>query len=660
MDMSRFRLPLPTPGLRRLLWLVLPLALVVAPHLPRLPFWVGLTWTLCALVRLQQARTGSPPIRRAIRYVLAFAALAGIFLQFGTVFGPSGGVALLVLLTGLKLLETDSPRDHGIMVFIGYFLLMAHFLNGQGMLMAAYLMLVATLLTASLASLHTGQPRPTLALIRTAGVLMLQALPLAIALFLLFPRLHAPLGGLIQTDTGNTGMSDSMRPGSVSRLIQSDAVAFRVDFARENRQVDGSQLYWRGPVLWNYDGETWRPADNLPLSPLEADELSSPIRYAVTLEPHGQRWLFVAGLALRPPQPDADLTADLQWFSKRPIHQRLRYELSASLGYRLEKAALHPHSRALGLALPAGRHHGARRLVQQWLAEGRQGRALVDAALALFHEEAYYYTLTPPLLGEDAVDDFLFNTRRGFCEHYAGAFTVLMRLAGLPARVVTGYQGGERNPLGDYWIVRQRDAHAWSEVWLAGEGWIRVDPTAAIHPSRVERGFEAGAIPGARPLVTVDAGWLAPLGQAWDLLNSRWNQWVLGYDHARQKRLLERLSPSLASLKGMLWSLLAVGGLTLLLILALVFRPSRSGASDPTARLYADFCRRLARVGLPRQPWEAPHDYAGRVAQARPDLATATWHISRLYVALRYGPPGQADAQALRLAVRAFRPGRPP
>jgi transglutaminase-like putative cysteine protease len=640
--------------LQRTLWLALPLALVVAPHLLRLPLWIGLIWAACLLARLQQARRDGRLLGRGLRYVLAFGGLAGIFLQFGTVFGPQGGVALLVLLSGLKLLETASRRDHIILVFLGYFLLMANFLESQGLLLAAYLLGVAVALTASLVAIQSASIRPPVAVLRQGGVLMLQALPLAALLFFVFPRLPTPIGGLIQTQAAKTGLSETMQPGTISQLIQSDAVAYRVDFA--DPKSDGRQLYWRGPVLWDYDGTTWSPAQDLPLRAPEAEGLGQRIDYSVTLEPHGQRWLLVAGLAEAPPLDNAILTADLQWLSRTPLTERRRYSVAAWLDYRLE-TTLAPRLQARALALPEGLNPRTQALARQWAATAGSQADLVNLALNHFRQEAFFYTLQPALLGKDAVDDFLFETRRGFCEHYASAFVVLMRMAGIPARVVTGYQGGELNPLGDYWIVRQRDAHAWAEVWLAGRGWIRVDPTSAVAPSRIEQGVTAALPAAERPVVMMEMGWLMPMRQTWDLVNARWNQWVLGYDHTRQQRLMERLHPALATLQGLLWALVIGGGILMAVILLAVFRPKRQRPADEASRQYQRFCSKLSRAGITRAAHEGPSDFCRRAARLRPDLAEVLDQVSRLYVEARYAGQPAALGRLAR-AVREFRTSR--
>lgn len=647
-----------------LLWLILPLALVLAPHALALPLWISLSWLMFALVSLRSAKQTWPGW---LKMLLSLSGVAGVLLQFGTVIGPQGGVALLVFLSGAKLLETETARDRLGLLFVGCFLLVAYFLNSQSLAMAGYMVLAASGLVAAM--IANTQPMPDLrATLATAGRLLLQALPLALLLFLLFPRLQGPLWGLPQQSASQTGMSDRMSPGDFSQLSLSDEIAFRVEFA--TLPPSPSALYWRGPVLWDFDGRTWQTrwqtSQAVPNLPVQAEANGGRVQYAITLEPHRQRWLFLLGLPrVRPPAlpgQETTLGPDLQWLSKNPINQRLRYQVEADLDYRLEPDSLSPAARARTLALPEGNPQ-ARALAREWAnkwANKSQGgqQAIVDQALAHFRNEAFFYSLKPPLLGENSVDDFLFVSRRGFCEHYASAFVVLMRAAGVPARVVTGYQGGERNPLADYWIVRQRDAHAWAEVWLPNQGWTRVDPTAAVAPNRVERGLNAALPAGERPagLMTLNANWLLPLRQGWDLINNQWNQWVLGYNQDRQRQFLARLNPFLATWQGMAWGLAVAAGAALLFAsLWLIPRLARVRLDAPS-RLYARFCQRLQRRGIVRGDNEGPADFARRAAALRPDLAASIAQISRMYLDLRYGRAEAGQLDRLKQMINAFKP----
>jgi transglutaminase-like putative cysteine protease len=635
---------------REHVWFILPQALAVAALVPRLPYWISAFWAVCAGLRLFGREAW---LAQWLRLTLAGLAIAGVVVEYHTIFGPLGGVALLVCMSALKLLETQTARDRALMALIGYFLLMTPLIQGQSLPLAIYLLGVATLLTASLIGIQTTSHLSPWRRLGIAARLLAQALPLAVFLFLLFPRIPAPFGGLMQTQSGQTGLSDSMQPGSVSELIQSDAVAFRVEF--EGTPPRPTDLYWRGPVLWAFDGRTWRSDHIASVTKIQSRGLGRFVKYTVTLEPHQQRWLFTLGLPLQAPDIESILTDDLQWLTPRPIQTRISYHHVAMLDYRLE-TELTPSLRALGLELPEGYNPRTRQLVESWQARGLSGPALVDAALTTFREEAFYYTLRPPRLGVHSVDEFLFDSRRGFCEHYASAFVIMMRMAGLPARVVTGYQGGERNALGDYWLVRQRDAHAWAEVWLAGEGWRRVDPTAAVAPERVERGIGAALPLDERPVTSWDSSLMRPIVQTWDMINTQWSRWVLGYDHARQQQFLSTLHPLLTTLKGMLWALMVGIGILLALLFWSLLPRTRKDPVDELVKLNRQFRTRLRRAGLDTPAQEGPLDLARRVGAWRPDLADQTRAIMDLYIAMRYGQPVAGGLATLRARIHRFKP----
>jgi transglutaminase-like putative cysteine protease len=668
-----------------LLWLIVPLTLVLAPHVLDLPIWISLSWMIFALlsVHSMQRKKAWPGW---LKMLLSLAGVAGVLLQYGTVIGPQGGVALLVFLSGAKLLEIQTTRDRLGLLFVGCFLLVAYFLNSQSLLMAGYMVFAAVALVAAMiANVQTSALNDTKTDTKTgtkaipqssphaapelratlgmAGRLLAQALPLALLLFLLFPRLQGPLWGLPQQGTAQTGLSDRMSPGDFGQLTLSDEIAFRVEFF--SPPPSPSALYWRGPVLWDFDGRTWQTRFAVPTTSVRGEAIGQPITYAITLEPHRQRWLFLLGLPRELPAKmasiETSLGPDLQWLSKTAIAQRLRYQINADLDFRLEADTLSAASRSRTLALPEGNPQ-ARALAAQWVSqyEGNTAseQAIVNQALAHFRNEAFFYSLKPPLLGENSVDDFLFVSRRGFCEHYASAFVVLMRTAGIPARVVTGYQGGELNPLGDYWIVRQRDAHAWAEVWLPNQGWTRVDPTAAVAPNRVERGLNAALPANERPagLMTLNTNWLMPLRQGWDLLNNQWNQWVLGYNQDRQREFLARLNPFLSTWQGMAWGLAAAGGVLLLIASFWAIPRLARVKRDPASQLYTRFCLKLQRHGIVRGDAEGAADFARRAAQLRPDIAEPIRLITQLYLGLRYGQAEADKLAQLKKWVNAFKP----
>ncbi|HKA43122.1 MAG TPA: DUF3488 and transglutaminase-like domain-containing protein [Burkholderiales bacterium] len=640
---------------RHIVWLLISLALVTAPHIERLPWWlVGLVITLATW----RAYLGYARLPLPGRWLLLFVvvgATAGVYFNYRTIFGRDAGIALLVVMLALKLLETRVLRDAMLLTFLGYFLVITNFLYSQTIPTALYMLACTWVITATMIGLqHTRYEPPFRVQLRTAGVLLAQCTPLMLVLFLLFPRVSGPLWGLPQDAySGVTGLSDTMTPGSLSSLILSDAVAFRVRF--DSKIPPSKLLYWRGPVMWEFDGRTWT-APRAPYGSTEFTTNSTPVLYEVTLEPHSKRWLFALDIPGTVP-PRARPSADFQLLALEPVNTRIRYEMASFLDYNY---GISENRLALrrALSLPEGFNPRTIELGRKLRAEHANDRDVVRAALAMFHDEKFFYTLTPPmLLGNNPVDEFLFETRSGFCEHYSSAFAVLMRAAGLPTRIVTGYQGGEINQLGNYLIVRQADAHAWAEVWLRSEGWVRFDPTAAVSPLRVEAGISA-AVPRTDPLpllVRADFKALRQLSLTWDLMANAWNQWVLGYTPERQRLLLSRVGIDDATWHSLALILFCSTLFVVLVLSALMLRQLKTRVRDPARIAYLRFCDKLRRVGLPRHPAEGPEDYARRLEGVRPDLAAAVATITLLYVRLRYSAGGSADALGqLRRQVRQF------
>jgi transglutaminase-like putative cysteine protease len=641
-------------GLRNVVWLTAALAMVTAPHAARLPWWIVALVCALALWRLHigQARSALP--RKWLLLTVVAGATAGIILTYRTLFGRDAGVALLIVMMGLKLMETRSRRDGMVLIFIGYFVVITNFLYSQTILTALYMLACVWVITAAMIELNHELPqrgwRPQF---RTAGALLAQSVPLTLVLFLLFPRVHGPLWGLPHDAfAGVSGLSETMSPGTITQLTLSDAVAFRVEFAA--RPPEQRALYWRGPVMWNFDGRTWTAQPYLyHFGELRFESSGAPIEYHLTLEPHNNRWLFALDIPGVVP-PFALPTRDFQLRSRAPVNNRVRYAMTSYPGYTMgrdETPAMLPRA----LQLPPEANPRAARLSRQLRERYADDRSLVEAVLAMLRNEQFRYTLEPPPLGAHPVDEFLFETKSGFCEHYASAFAVLMRGAGIPARVVTGYMGGQMNPLGGYMIVRQEDAHAWTEVWLQGEGWVRVDPTAAVAPIRVESGISA-AVPRSEAVPLLGRGDYALLQRmrfAWDSLANTWNQWVLGYGPERQRQFLSRGGIDDASWRTLALILLAATGMVVALLLLVTLRKLRARTDDPAQRAYLRFCAKLARRGLPRGAGEGPLDYSTRLAGLRPDLAETVAAITRSYVALRYG--GAADPRLLPVLLHRVR-----
>jgi transglutaminase-like putative cysteine protease len=635
--------------LRDLVWLAASLAIVAAPHALRAPWWLTLL-TLCLFAwRFYYALTRTPLPSRWLVLAVAFIGLVGVWIEYRTLFGRQPGVVLLLLFSGLKLLESRTHRDGAAAAFLGYFLVITNFLYTQSIPTAALMGCGAFAITATLVGFSAPQ-RPSAANLRTAGLLLAHAVPAALVLFLLFPRVQGPLWGMPQDAfVGMTGLSETMAPGNLSRLAQSDAIAFRAAFTGE--APPQAARYWRGPVLWDFDGRTWttRPVARRGV-PHTGEQA---LRYSVTLEAHNNHWLFSLESAASVPE-GAMMSFDGQVLSNAPVRSRIRYDMSSVLDPRPEpeedRATL-----VRALRLPGDYNPRARGLAADWRAAAATDADVLRRAIVFLQEGQYGYTLEPPLLGLHSVDEFLFSTKLGFCEHFASAFVFLMRAAGVPARVVTGYQGGELNPVDRIITVRQSDAHAWAEVFLRGRGWVRVDPTAAAVPSRIEVGL-ARSLPQAEqlPMLMQRAEWLRALRYRWEALAHQWNTWVLGYGPDRQRDLMLSLGMRDADWR----SLTAVLFTTLGLMTAalLLWSLQRLARPDPVHRAWQAFCRKLATRGVERAPHEGPRDYAARAARALPASRRPILRIGALYIGLRYGPhPSGPGVARLRRLVRELR-----
>ena len=642
----------------RTLWITGCLVLVMVPHMARLPVWVLASFATLAGWRVANAVRGVALPSKWLVILLSASMLGAVYASYGTLFGRSAGVALLAVLAGMKLMESRSLRDAYVLSSLGFFLVVTNFLYSQSIVTGVYMLAVVLIMIATLIGFASerGELDPRARLRMAAGILA-QATPIMLVLFFLFPRLPGPLWGLPRdAHDAVSGLSESMSPGQISRLSLSDAVAFRVKF--QGKAPAPSQLYWRGPVMWDTDGREWRsgqPARSWRAQYVEL--LGDPVDYTITIEPHQQFWLFALEVPTTVPR-GAQMTQDFQLRTPKRLRARRRYQVRSFPAARLSRASMEEQTAAL--ALPPGMHPRARDLAGTWRAQLQDDDAIVARALAYFAQQPFIYTLSPPLLKDDPVDEFLFDTRSGFCENYASSFTVLMRAAGIPARIVTGYQGGELNPLGDYLIVRQRDAHAWTEVWLGERGWVRVDPTGAVSPNRIQLGMDA-AIPPTMGPAGLDLPSGGPLWETWrrwrhgvDAIKAGWNEWVLGYGTRRQHELLALFGVDAGNLRGLSMSMLAIVGI-MLGVLALWLARRRRVPVDPISRAYGRFCRKLARAGVTRHGAEGPVDFAARVVSTRPLLREPVERITGMYVALRYAGKNIPTGEFKR-AVSAFRP----
>jgi transglutaminase-like putative cysteine protease len=633
------------------------LAVAASAHVVHLPAWVTLLAVAAGAWRYTAERRRWPLPPTWLRTLVAVLATLAVLATYRTLNGIEAGTAFLVLMAGVKLLETRSSRDLTVIVFIAWFLLYAALLRDQRLPFLPYLLAGAALATAALMRVHAGAAGESWReALRRTGTLMLQAAPLALALFLLFPRLPGPFWGVATASSQRTGLADEMTPGDVSELSVSSEAAFRVRFL--GPAPDRDQLYWRGPVLHEFDGRSWRRARQQAFPEPEVTAAGEPIDYQITLEPHDRHWILALDVAGGWPANEAVRTFDLQLVSSRPLTDVASFRLRSYPRY-VAGRTLPVSLRRKDTQLPAEGNPRAVALGRELATRHEDPEAIVRAMLARFREQPYTYTLQPPKLADNAVDEFLFETRLGFCEHYASAFTVVMRAAGIPARVVLGYQGGELNPVGGYLLVRQSDAHAWSEVWLERRGWVRVDPTAAVAPERIEGGL-LSAIAADEPapgrLRRESAAWLQ-VTLAWDAANDFWNERVVRFNEERQLDLLERLGidePDWRALGLGLAASLAAFFVGLTVFIAWRYRPP---APDWPARLHAETARRLARRGLVPGFAEGPVAYLDRAADACPDLARDIAAIRHAYVSLRYGPtPADGELRQLKFLVNRLRP----
>ncbi len=644
----------------QLLWLVAAVLAAVLPHLPHVHPWVPVMVFSIAGWRLYSAwrRRGLPSAW--VRVPLTLLGFAGILLTYRQVSGIDAGSGLLMVMVAMKLLETRGHRDRAVVVFICLFLLFAAFLREQALWGPVYLLgAVLVAITALLQISRSSSPVSPGHALATAGRLLLQAVPLMAILFLLFPRVPGPFWSLPQrTGAGTTGLADSMSPGDISELALSDKVAFRVRFDGEIPR--GADLYWRGPVLNRFDGRRWerRRTGYLPRLIEQIDPQAPTVDYEITLEPSSARWLLALETLRSWNAKRAVLNSSFELLSFAPLDGRTSYRARASLG-GATPGSMTERAWQADTWLPVGSNPRSVALAQQLRAEAGDDREFLSSILRRFREQPFYYSLTPALLGADSVDEFLFATREGFCGHYASAFAVLARAAGLPARIVTGYQGGELNPLGNYWLVRQADAHAWVEVWLDGR-WQRFDPTAAVAPERIEWGMDAaidsGSLAGAETLRS--SRLVDQMMMGWDAVNAAWNRWVLAFGPDSQASLLNLAGlPERAT--RYLVGIMAVMTAACMFVLAWyqqrLYRPRRNRLS----RAYRELCRRTAKVTRPRRAEEGPLEYSRRAAVLRPDLATDLDSLFDTYARLRYDETASPSAErAFADAVRRFRPRR--
>ncbi len=651
-------LNLSTLKLGDITWLLAAMAFVIAPHTLRLPVWM----TACCLAaggwRWWIARRGlhSPPTLLMVAFTAGIT--AGAFMEYRRLFGKEVGVALLIVMLALKVLEMKQKRDAIVAIFLGFFLALTNFMYSQTIFMGAYMMICVWLFVATLIGFNRiGTEATVRQRLVPAGWLLVQSIPMMLVVFFLFPRLTGPLWSMPADDQALSGLTDNMRPGDFSKLTLSDAVAFRVDF--EGAVPQSEDLYWRGPVLGQQIGASWRMYNVGETRKLEFEPQGPATQYRVTLQPHNKFWLFALDLPGTLPD-NAFFTNDYQMRSRTAVTGLRYYEVSSYLRYRVG-VKLSASERAQALKYSNYINPRSIAFAQKMRQENPDPKVFIEKLLKMYNSN-FEYTLEPPPLGANPIDEFFFDTRKGFCEHYASSFVFLLRAADIPARVVTGYQGGEVNPISRQLVVRQSDAHAWAEVWFEDLGWVRADPTFAVSPLRINRGMQAAVGPQGvfNNLMAADSmGILHQIAYSWDALNNQWNQWVVGFNSDRQKSLLE----DLFGMRDVDWRTIAVwliGGVMVvgwsagLLLMVRAYRTRK----EPLVMAWDRLCRKLAAAGWVRAPDEGPMDFLIRIEQSDARLAAQVRPLVEAYVRRRYdvGAGDTAHVREFVWMVWKFRP----
>lgn len=645
----------------KLAWLLVMQTLLVLPLLINLPLWLWLVWAMAGFWRTQvfRGRWGAPG--GTVKTLLTLLCAGGLLASYAGKTGTETMVGLLACTFVLKLLEVNSARDAQLLIFIGFFITASQLLFNQSPLAALYSLGCLLILLASWRSLYLTSAQPNGPRLRAGWRLLWHSLPIMLVLFVVIPRL-GPLWAIPNQQAAKTGFSDSMSPGDFGQLALSRAPAFRVEFIGRDTPPPPSQLYWRGLVLDSFDGRTWRQRDPWGIAPKVKDEeplTEESVAYSIILEPHGQPWLF----SLMTPQSTSApgnyrpirITRDHLLFNSVPVAQRLRYQVISALAFAPSPPqALTNSERAAYTRLPQGSNPQAQALAAQWRAEGLSDQAIIERVLNLFNRE-FTYSLQAPVLGQHSVDEFLFTTQKGFCEHFASSFSLLLRAADIPVRVVVGYQGGSWNPLENYLLVSQSDAHAWTEVWIEGEGWRNIDPTAAVAPNRIEQGLDNALSADEQNLV--NSNWsgsalLYNLRLRWDAATFVWQRWVLNYDSQTQEGLLSRLLGGTEAWRMTLW-LIGLGLLGAALATWALLRSHQGPALRPEIRALQSLERKLAPQGYVREQGETAGDFIARVSHSEPRWHAALSIIARLFEQIAYQQQPQQLA-LLRKKIRRF------
>ncbi|AOE49327.1 transglutaminase family protein [Kangiella sediminilitoris] len=630
------QLPISRPGIVPLLLLIQ--TGVLFPLWFFMPAWITLTTIALLLAKwyLNHHRLHAP---KWILLIVVLVCVGGVFLQFKTLNGRDAGIGLISLMYGFKLLEARSYRDAALLLFISFFIVVTAFFYTEAIWMGLYLLISMLLILVGMVALNSPKGVQSSAKIgRSSVITLLQAIPIMVLLFFLFPRSSSPLWSMPNDSQSGSGIDDTMTPGSIGALHTFDDIAFRADF--EGEVPKNSEMYWRGLVLSRFDGFTWYKESHSPVrGGLELPrELT--YQYRIQMEPNNRNWIFGLEQLAEAPE-NAYLFSDYTWMKRRRVTQRITYSAQA---YDIDFSDhnLTPRQQEMYLELPDDSNQRTKEWAEVRRQEHGSAETFVSWVLSYIHQNQYHYTLTPEVIEVDTVDGFWFRTQEGFCEHYAGAFVYIMRAAGIPARVVTGYQGGEYNPYGDYYIVRQKDAHAWTEVWLEGEGWRRIDPTAAIHPSRVDEDLLGQTSSrdgwlqefGSNTSFEAPRGFLQNLALRWDAIQSFWSETVMGYSQDMQFSWLRKLGIEKNQYRYLGYGLLFTVFLAGLIFGYWVLRSTQW--LDPVAKQYIKLIGKLKKQGVSLESSTGPQELLKSVRDVSPKLYARAAPAIKTYVELRY------------------------
>ncbi|MCL7422207.1 MAG: DUF3488 and transglutaminase-like domain-containing protein [Methylobacter sp.] len=641
-----------------LIFLLSSIGLIVFPHVYHLPvailgfFFLLLGWRFIGIWK-----PGWLPSNWFV-LLLTVLGIALLYSQHQSVFGRDPGTSLFVIGLALKLLEIKTERDIYLIIYLAFIVAASQFLYEQSILMGAYIMAVCCVLLAVLVCINSLRPQ-TLPALKTAAIVIAQAMPIAGVLFLLFPRVEAPRWMLFTEEPQTkSGLSDSMEPGSISSLGLSDELVFRVKF--KGAIPPQAQRYWRGPVMTLTDGRQWTQSANRHFNRfLDQPEFTgTPYQYTLLMEPQDKPWVFALDMPAKY-SSSLSLNANYQLISSEMPEKRAEYQVTSYPQYNTGYITKTEYQEAT--QLPGKPSDKINQLVRQLHGFDSPPETYIQQLLGYFRKENFYYTLTPPLMEDNPIETFLFDTRYGFCSHYAAAFVYLMRVAGIPSRIVTGYQGGELNKVGNFLEIRQAHAHAWTEVWLQDKGWVRFDPTEAIAPERIEqdinvdRQIASGVVTFVSPDTKTLAAfnWLKGVRQLWTSADYNWQRWIINYNSLSQLQLLA--SWGIQNIKVMLyWMIGLIGLITAVLSWFLLYRKQK--ATDRVLRLYNRFCKKLVHQGIIKNDNEGAKDFAERVKTQLPEQSEQIDQITAVFIKLRYGRGSNPeDLKRLHQLVSLFK-----